>query len=299
MAPETASFEHGEDLLHSVLAQSQKENYKVRLLMISGLQDIAEFSQRHPTLLTEQVSYVDMQGGYELINGKLTPIKNAANNKFNMAAAQDWHTFMDENQMPSTVYTKVAALADIPLFSSLFAEIAATGHPIGHRLNEIQKSQEISWYATSCSGNPWAPHMTQEWYLQHKTTWWTAKKNGEFVHRSPQYDEKTGGVKRDPKTGKRSGDWPESLEAVEPFFDKLNLYDALPAVGCAGDDVLDALQILDIPVNQANARHKVVGVEAKDGKPQDPCIHKDKMAIVLRALIKGSILACQQGLSSH
>lgn len=90
---------------------------------------------------------------------------------------------------------------------------------------------------------------------------------------------------------------------------QLVFHDVLAALGSAGTDVL---RELDIPksktlfTDQLPNVHKIVGVEeVKDEndvmiKPKGPGIDVENMTLTISALMKGSLMAVQQGIpSSH
>ena len=86
-----------------------------------------------------------------------------------------------------------------------------------------------------------------------------------------------------------------------PYFTKVIAYDALAAVGTAGQDVLDAFGIvkeLKVRTDVKNERHKIVGVPAGQRKefPGEANFDGKVMGTVITALMKGSILAVRQGL---
>jgi hypothetical protein len=313
MAPKTTPFENGHQLLKEVLTDAEKHGYKVRLLLLSSLTDIAKFSHDFPNLVKKQVSDLYMQGGYDVgLDEKPTPLTNTANNDFDFESAKRFHEFIGDNKVQSTVYTKVAALvAKIPIFDDFFQKhLKNTGHILGERLALVQQMQEVAFYKKACNEDPslrFTPFMDQGWYLDNKSTWWTAKKYGIPVNKNPKRD-----TQGRPIRG--TGKWPATVEDVIPFFNLVIVYDALPAIGAAGNDANKALGVLALSPTKLDAVHRVVGqaatqaIKEKDeaghetnviavpAKPLDIGIDPKRMAIVIKALVLGGLLASQQNL---
>jgi hypothetical protein len=268
----------GQDLLERVFTKAIKDNHKVTLLGISSLMDIAEFAKEHKDLLINGLENVVLQGGYRVIENVLTADPAAANNKFDMDGANQFHAFMQEHKIPSTVWTKVATEA-VPIYNTLFEFLEQTDHPLGPYIRQVQVNQDLNFYARACTGPLFAPHMTQDWYVRTKSTWFAA---------GHEPDEP----------------YPLGKDMV-PFFTKVVAYDALAAVGAAGEDVLQAFNIIRPFTSRPDAyhpTHRLVGVPRimpkgeQPGMPQDQNLDGHMMGVVITALMKGSILAVQQGL---
>lgn len=273
-----ANLPDGQELLVKVFRKAIDENYKLTLLGISSLMDIAEFARDHEDLLEQGLGNVVLQGGYRMIDGKLTADPAAANNKFDMDSSNYFHAFMEKHKIPSTVWTKVATEA-VSIYNTLFEFLEQTGHPLGPYIRQVQVNQDLNFYAHACDGPLFAPHMTQEWYVKTKSTWFSA---------GHEPDE----------------EYPRG-KAMIPYFTKVVAYDALAAVGSAGEDVLDEFGIIKPFTSRPDAKHpthRLIGVPkiaAKDDQPalpQDQNLDGDKMGVVITALMKGSILAVQQKL---
>ncbi|KAI6707973.1 hypothetical protein JHW43_009499 [Diplocarpon mali] len=272
VAPDDTPLEEGQKLLSDIFEKAAQEKKKLTVLTISSLMDAASFSQTRPDLLKHSVANVILQGGYRLVGEKLVPDPAAANNSFDMKGADVFHEFMQENKTPSTAWTKVAANAT-PILSSLFEFLKDTGHPLGLYLRSVQTSQEVTFYNRCCSGEPFAPHMTQEWAVKNKTTWFAAG---------------------------HEPDEPVPLgEAMLPYFTKVIGYDALAVVGAAGEDFLEHFGIVKPLKKRQDADHplhRLVGVPSMDGLPEEANLDGEEMGVAISALMKGSILAFQQGL---
>ena len=275
----------GEKLLLELFSDAANAGKKLTLLLISSLEDIFTFSQNHPKELRDGVKNVILQGGYAIDEeGKLVPAKDANNNRYDMEAAEKFHQFLQENSIPSVVYTKVAAFAT-PLYTDLFAELEGTGHPLGKHLRMVQVEQDLAFYWSACNKDAkkrFADYMDQKWYLKNKTSWFD-----NLDEKSPLYLLPT-----DPLYHAPDAPFPKGAKVV-PYLTKVVVYDALAALGSCGDDALEALHILNASTIQAPSIHKVVG---SSGPPPDIGINPEEMAIALSALLKGSLLASQQGI---
>ncbi|KAL2065589.1 hypothetical protein VTL71DRAFT_3259 [Oculimacula yallundae] len=279
MAPPDTVIPNGQDLLVDLFTNRSPET-KLTVLSISSLMDIAQFAAEHTDLLKNGISNAVLQGGYRMISGKLEPDSAAANNRFDLGGAVTFHRFMQDYNVPSTAWTKVAASAT-PIYSSLFEFLLNTGHPLGHYLHSVQTSQELNFYARCCSDHPFAPHMTQDWAVKTKSTWFAA---------GHEPDEP----------------YPEGADML-PYFTKVIGYDALAVVGASGEDVLQHFNIVKPLKKRTDAEHPLhhlVGIpkldglgDDDDGLPEEENLDGRMMGIAISALMKGSILSYQQKLS--
>lgn len=276
---ELSKLPDGQELLEKVFKNAIENGHKLTLLGISSLMDIALFSEKHEDLLRDGLENVVLQGGYRVIDGVLTADPAAANNKFDMDGANKFHAFMQEHRIPSTVWTKVATEA-VPIYNTLFEFLEQTKHPLGPYIRQVQVNQDLNFYARACTGPLFAPHMTQDWYVKTKSTWFAA---------GHEPDEP----------------YPLGQDMV-PFFTKVVAYDALAAVGAAGEDVLDIFNIIKpftTRPDAAHPTHRLIGVpkiapneQFPSGLAQDQNLDGEMLGRVITALMKGSILSVQQGL---
>jgi hypothetical protein len=222
------------------------------------------------------------------------PNLKAANNGFDTQAAIEFHEYIDNYHIPSVVFTRAPAMC-AKMDSQLFRDLKATGHPLGQHLEEAQKLQDASFYKRACNPDPkkrFLPQLDQQWFLNGKTNWY---------EKNP----------RDPKYGSRPKTPPamEDAEDIIPYV-QLVFYDVLAAIGAGGDDLLQALQVLDpaeLFANQGSHIHKVVGREEANHDPeakpkiiQIPEINVENMKTVISTLLKGSLMAVEQKiLSTH
>jgi hypothetical protein len=96
---------------------STAEN-KLTLVLLSSLADAAIYAENNPTELASAIANVVLQGGYE-VSPKLSPDPTAANNRFDIKSAEAFHEYMANFKIPSTVFTKHAAVAVLFLCQSL------------------------------------------------------------------------------------------------------------------------------------------------------------------------------------
>ncbi|KAK0111217.1 hypothetical protein ONS95_001591 [Cadophora gregata] len=279
IAPKSTKLPQGQELLKKIFTESLAKDKKLTVLTISSLMDIAQFSREHTKLLKNGTANVVLQGGYRMINDKLVPDPAAANNRFDLEGAATFHKFMQDYDIPSTAWTKVAANAT-PIYSSLFEFLDETGHPLGRYLRGVQTSQELNFYARCCSDHPFAPHMTQDWAVKTKSTWFAAG-------HEPDEEYPLG-------------------EAMLPYFTKVIAYDALAVVGASGEDVLEKFGIVKPLKKRTDAEHPlhhIIGIPKTDGAgdeaglPEEENLDGRQMGIAISALMKGSILSVQQKLS--
>lgn len=267
---------------------------KVTFLLLSGLADIATIARREPEKLALAVDKVVLQGDYKIVqrptpyHAVVEPNLGAANNAFDTEAAKRFHEFIDRHQIPSIVFTRAPAM-ECRMEQKLFREMAETKHALGEHLAFAQALQDVSFYERACSDKPFLPHLNQEWFLTGKTNWYKA--NPKPVD---------GSTPKTPPVGKNI------TKFVELVF-----YDVLAALGVAGNDVLDALQLLEPREHFTNSSniHNIVGYEKiipppehdRTAKPQVlrvPEMNIKNTQVTISALMKGSLKAVQQGIPS-
>ncbi|KAI9650027.1 hypothetical protein NHQ30_000040 [Ciborinia camelliae] len=287
-------YEEGVDLLQRLGKEATKGDYKFTFLLISSQQDIAEFkrklqpdpqSRRQP--LKDITSKVILQGAYYLEakdssgNKVLKASTVAANNTFNMGDSEEFHTFLDQHEVPSVVYTREAAYAT-PLTPGIFKSLAAIGHPLGQLLSGIQEPQDSSFYEGCCQVPCFRQGCDQPWFLTNRTNFYDTHPRNTSDKDLPKGDE------------------------ILPYC-KIIVYDALAALGTAGDDMLNALDVLQKPDYTKelihSELHRVVGIEQKsdnnaDGslsakKPPVASTNSKNMKNVIEALLMGALLDCR------
>jgi inosine-uridine nucleoside N-ribohydrolase len=270
--PDCAEFENGEDLLFRVFRKAEEEKRKITLVLLSSLMDISEFAHKYPNLLKSAVDRISIQGGMYFDKGTLKADSFAANNNFALDHAMHFTKYIQDNNIPTTVFTKVAAFAT-KIYSEFFADLAATGHPIGIHLRKTQLAQDVNFYTdTMDEKTRFRPFMTQRWFLTNKSTWFTE------------------GHSEDPTVEP----YPPP-EQVVPYLTVVVAYDALAALGAVGEDVLADLCVLK-PAPDSSI-YRIVGVGPSPNTPdivEDPGVFGEQMALAIKALVKGSLLASQQ-----
>ena len=280
IAPEGTPLPDGQTLLHDIFTRARDGDYKVTLLTLSSLLDIAEFEKLEPDLLKTAVGRVVLQGGYSIIDGKLEADQAAANNNFSIEAARRFHGFMQDNKIPSTCFTKVATFAT-PIYQTFLEELEKTELEVGVYLRAVQLGQDLHYW--KCASGPpegrFRPFMDEPWFLSVKTTWY---EKHEFDEPGPPGDK------------------------ITPWLDKVTAYDCLAAIGAAGEDILEVLGVTKPIVVRKDAIHpihKVVGVlpveDPKDktkNKPEEANVNGNAFAVAIKALVLGSLLSVQQGL---
>jgi hypothetical protein len=260
---------------------------KLTFLLISSLADIATYAKREPEHLAAVTENIILQGDYSIEQAPtpqhsiLIPNLQAANNGFDVQSSSEFHAYMGNHHIPSVVFTKVAAIA-ASMSTEVFDQLAGTTHPIGIHLQKIQSIQDTRFYDNACNGPRHMPHMNQDWFLSTKTRYFQ------------EYSED------DPR--------PKPVQAEVLQYVNLLLYDALAALGTLPRDVLRQLDVLDPRqpfLNEEHSIHNIIGkaeMPAKDGKekvPKDTGIKPENMKLAITALLKGSLLACEQGISSR
>lgn len=88
------------------------------------LMDISKFSLKYPDLVKNTVDSISIQGGVYFENGTLKPDNLVANNNCSPHHATHFTKYIQDNNIPTTVYTKVAAFAT-KLYSDFFEELSA------------------------------------------------------------------------------------------------------------------------------------------------------------------------------
>ena len=201
---------------------------------------------------------------------------------------------MEQRQIPSIVFTRAPAFA-ARLDSKLFSDLNDTGHPLGIHLAWAEKLQDTTFYHTACT-NPFLPHLDREWFLRGKTDFYEIQPSV-----GPEGWESTWKSVEPPA--------PDDAEGIIKYI-KLVFYDVLAAIGAAGNDVIQATDILDPPdlfASQGPHIHKIVGREDEIPDPKNPSktktvstpmINARNMKIVVSGLLKGSLEAFQQGIPS-
>jgi hypothetical protein len=238
-------------------------------LALSGLADLATYAKRSPGKFAKATKNVILQGAYTVEKSIIVPDLTAANNGFDTEAAKYFHSYLQAHKIPSTVWTRNAAIG-ASMSTNLFNELAASKHPIGTHLQKIQSRQDLSYYDNAVNGPRFLPRMDQKWFLENKTSWYQQYPEGH----------------------------PKPLPVGKEVLQYVNVvtYDALAALGTAGPEVLGLLGVLEnkFYLEAQPSIHKVVG--ASKGETG---VDKRNMTLALSALMKGSLCAVQNGFTSQ
>ncbi|PVH69401.1 hypothetical protein DL98DRAFT_625190 [Cadophora sp. DSE1049] len=283
-------FENGFELLDLVFNRAIQEDRKVILVLISSLTDIAEYTDTEDRLKAFQkaVGRVYMQGGYSIsAEGIPTPRDDAANNTFDMPAAERFHPRL--KNIPSDVYTKVAAYAtNIP--ASIFNDLGDTKHPIGKDLQNRYQRQGVQFYKTACGAKP-VNGTTQEKFLHNLSSFYEKHPPGKQTSEKGTPLPEDGTPLPDPGEDFDPNEKfnPDKYDII-PYLTKGLMYDALPALATGGDNLVDKLGVLDTEsMASQTSIHKVIGTPKQDDSDAKPNIDSKQMAFVVSTILKGGL----------
>ncbi len=284
--------ENGRELLYRLLIDTLDEKHEVKeeviILCLSSLRDIAEFAREFPILLSRALGKgkVVLQGGYSVVDGNLKAsvanknlkIQGAANNNFDPTAAIEIHKFLQEKKIQTIVFDRNAALnLKRPLPRTMFTDMARTGE-IARYLDSVAERQESKFFYDAIG-----PVENRFGYKAP-----TATDPGSEGHGWERYKLRLNG-------------WPEGkpqptdFDEVRPYTNII-AYDALAALGVLGKECIDKLKIIKPRSSEwPGTIHQVVG---NGSEPNTLDGTLDGMRTALEALLRGSLLAVSQGLSS-
>lgn len=152
---ETSEVEDGKELMLRMLSQARPKS--IVLLLISGLTDAAAVLKESQYLFQSAVRRVVIMGAVQTLDdqpvldacGRMLPDLSAQNNAFDTEAATFLYRQLQDLQIPiTTVSRHAAAAAKVP--RSVYDEMAATGHPIGLRLQAAQKEAIEELWRRAC-----------------------------------------------------------------------------------------------------------------------------------------------------
>jgi len=263
----------GNELLLKLYLDAERRNEQVVLLLISPMQDIAEFADANPDLVAKRTAHVHIQGNNTISpQYELHPDPQAANNAFHLTAAISFHAFLSTYKIPSTTYTKSAAIA-CALSPEFFAALAHTGHPLGLQLHQTQLLQETAFYVTACDPlRRFSPDRDGTWFLKTRTNWFDPARQDY----NPQKLD-------DPPVGKD----------IIPYLTKVIVYDAIAILGAAGERMDSAFGLFE-PLKRGESVHPIIGIDS-----ERPGVQVEVIKDVLGALSEGALLSVLQGMPSH
>lgn len=146
---------HGVDMFVEIL-KDLKDGQKVSLVCLSGLADAWLLLKDHRDVFREKIGRVVIMGGVEVdgdnikldADGQMMPDK-AQNNTFDFSAAQQFYKEVQQENVPLTVVTRWAAYA-AKLPFTVYDAMADTGHPVGIRLQTMQKHSLSHLWTRAC-----------------------------------------------------------------------------------------------------------------------------------------------------
>jgi hypothetical protein len=283
--------EKGRDLLYRLLIDTLDEKHEVKeeviILCLSSLRDIAEFSREFPNLLRRVLKKgkVVLQGGYSVVDGNLT-VNKAANNDFDKTAAIEFHDFLQHKNfqkrkepIPSIVFDRNAATnLKHPLPRTMFMDMVHTGE-IARYLDKVAERQESKFFYDAIG-----PIENRFGYKAP-----TATDPGSEGHGWERYKIRLNGWPEDKPE-------PTDFDEVRPYTNII-AYDALAVLGVLGKKCIDEIKIIEPRSSKwPDTIHQVVG---NGSEPNSLDGTVDGMRIALEALLRGSLLAVSQGLSSN
>jgi hypothetical protein len=283
--------EKGRDLLYRLLIDTLDEKHEVKeeviILCLSSLRDIAEFSREFPNLLRRVLKKgkVVLQGGYSVVDGNLT-VNKAANNDFDKTAAIEFHDFLQHKNfqkrkepIPSIVFDRNAATnLKHPLPRTMFMDMVHTGE-IARYLDKVAERQESKFFYDAIG-----PIENRFGYKAP-----TATDPGSEGHGWERYKIRLNGWPEDKPE-------PTDFDEVRPYTNII-AYDALAVLGVLGKKCIDEIKIIEPRSSKwPDTIHQVVG---NGSEPNSLDGTVDGMRTALEALLRGSLLAVSQGLSSN
>ncbi len=162
---------------------------------------------------------------------------------------------------------KIAAY-NAALSTDVFGALAGTGHAVGAHLQRVQRAQDVQFYRSACDPQSrFMPHMDQAWFLRNRFSW---------------YEQPHATEEPLPKG-----------EAIVPYLTKVIVYDALAALGAAGQDAIAALKVFTGEPRQTMSG-SVSTIHTLYGSDEQTGIHAFALTLSLQALLKGSFWATQE-----
>mmetsp|Transcript_43538 Transcript_43538/g.118256 ORF Transcript_43538/g.118256 Transcript_43538/m.118256 type:complete len:1013 (+) Transcript_43538:195-3233(+) len=145
----------------------------IRLLLISSIEDAAEFLRHNEEIFVEKTKDVTIMGGVKPFtaedDGTFLEPDTAQNNTFNMEAAEFFYRRCQELKVPLVILSRHAAYR-CPMPRSVYDRMARTGSPIGIRLQRSQINAIEDLWVRACRpdddplrlGLP--PRCNKEWF---------------------------------------------------------------------------------------------------------------------------------------
>ncbi|KAK4149558.1 hypothetical protein C8A00DRAFT_46853 [Chaetomidium leptoderma] len=241
-----SDFGTGAQLIESLI----DKNRPLTVLLISTLQDIGDFFDRHqkknPGHLKNNFTKYVSQGGYVVgqKDGKvaLTPCMDMTNNKFHPAQSANYTNCLARLGLPSDAWSREAAKA-ARLPGTFMQDLFKLG-PIGSHLKWLWMRQEFKFYWDPFNW-PFTSFLNDAWYLNTRL-----------------------GLDKNSPTFKKLKENNPSFATAAPMI-KVIAYDCCAAVGAVGDDFMRKMDIMkpesEMPAyNRASHNHRVFGKQVND-----------------------------------
>ncbi|KAK5662235.1 hypothetical protein OQA88_8140 [Cercophora sp. LCS_1] len=267
-------FRDGSDLIESLARDVDQGKEPLTVLLISCLKDISDYFDKHkddPEFIKTHFKKFVSQGGYHIDDTgggcELKPNLNAANNTWNLPAAENYTDFLAKHKLPSDAWSREAAKASV-LDVGTFTESAGYG-PIGAHMSWVYLRQEFKFFWDPYNA-PFMPRLNPEWYLTTRLV---------LVPGSEKF--------KDFMTN------PPNFQTVLPET-KVIAYDGCAAIGAVGDDVMRSLGIMKpdlVPQYNKQAHgHRLFGKAFGDLGGIDG----ERMRHALRTFLLGALKATHE-----
>ncbi|KAL2136485.1 hypothetical protein VTI74DRAFT_3504 [Chaetomium olivicolor] len=259
-----------------LLADLTNPRSPITVLLISSLQDISDFFNRQKAkgnskaFFRQRFKKFVSQGGYKVEktnDGKtvLAPLQTMQNNKFNIAAAENYTNCLTEFNLPSDAWSREAAKA--ARLPATFMQSLFEYGLIGAHLKWLWMRQEFKFFWDPCNW-PFLPDLDVHWYLETRL-----------------------GLQKGSEEYKRLGHHSTPFSAVMPFI-KVIAYDCCAAVGAVGDDFMKEMSVLgELPGYNLEAhKHRVFGKSPDDLGGVNP----GNLAVVMMTFLLGGLKAAEE-----
>ncbi|OGL99737.1 hypothetical protein A2501_00270 [Candidatus Uhrbacteria bacterium RIFOXYC12_FULL_57_11] len=172
LADASRLFGDGQELLRRVLTDSAEP---VTLVLNSALTDVVAFIKTDADLFLRRVGHVAIMGGVRVTDdGHLIP-DDAANNEFDLPAAEFIYRWLRDNRVPTTVLMREAAYV-CQMVAWMPVMLAELGHPVGLALaRRLPLAMDELWQAVHAEpGSTVRGRLpvsrTRDWYV--RTSMW-------------------------------------------------------------------------------------------------------------------------------
>jgi inosine-uridine nucleoside N-ribohydrolase len=173
IGPETEKFPSGNKVLEKVFKDAEGK-YKIALVLLSSLRDIAQFVKSNPACAS-LIENVNMQGGY-VLEPNLPPDKVAANNAFDVSAAETFNKFLWDNKIPSTAWAKGVGMVSSPN-RTWVADLEKTKHTLAKDVYKqwydgLEQLYKKTINPDASGGTAGLKGMTREFFINRFAPLW-------------------------------------------------------------------------------------------------------------------------------